>query len=115
MEKDDWDQMMSECFRAYEAEVRLSDAFKERFVGSIRRRRVLRRLRAFCLAGITVAAIIAIIGLGGGRPRRTDAQTTLIAASQHTNETVEVSGWMLLGYLRECVRRGRTARRREED
>lgn len=115
MENYDWDEMLSARFRAYEAQTRLPDGFKGRFVKSIRRGRMLRRLRVAALAGITVVAITAIIGLGGRRTKHDDTPKTFIVASQHTNETVEVSGWLLLGYLRECVRRHRTARRKDDE
>ena len=115
MENYDWDQMLSERLRVYEAHTHLPDGFKDRFVRSIRRRRMLRRLRALGLAGITVVAIVAIVGLGGSKPKCDNTQKTFIAASQHTNETTKISGWMLLGYLRECFRRNRTARRKEEE
>ena len=115
MEIDDWDQMMSERLRIYAAQTRLSDGFKSRFVKSIRRRRMMRRFRTLGLAGITAVAIVAIIGLCGRKPTSADTQKTLIVASQHTNETAEISGWMLLGYLRECIRRNRIARRKEDE
>jgi len=115
MENYDWDQVLSECLRTYEAQTRIPDGFKDRFVRSIRRRRILWRLRALGLAGITVIAIVALIGFGGSKTKCVDTQKTLIATSQHTSETVEISGWMLLGYLRECVRRIRTSRRREDE
>ena len=115
MENLDWDQMLSERLRTYESNTHLPDGFKARFVRSIRRSRMSRRLRCLCLAGITVIAIVALTSLGGNKTKCADTRRTEIAASQHTNETVEISGWLLLGYLRECVRRNRTARRKEDE
>ena len=44
-----------------------------------------------------------------------DMKPMLMAQNAPKNDTVEVSCWMLLGYLRECFTRSRSARRKEEE
>ena len=44
-----------------------------------------------------------------------DVKPALMVNTTSTNDTVEVSCWMLLGYLRECFTRSRSVRRKEEE
>lgn len=90
--------------------------FADRLVGSVRRRKRIRRLRA---AAVIASAGILGFGLAGGFCRRENARPpaeTRIAASNPmpTNDT-EVTGLLMLGFFRECLRRNKTGRKREED
>ena len=54
MSDDELDAAIAERFKAYEAGIRLPDEFKGRFIGSVRRKRTLRRL-----------GLLGLIGAGG--------------------------------------------------
>ena len=115
MNNEELDAAISERFRAYEAGIRLPDEFKRRFLGSVRRKRALRRAWMLAFVCATAAACAMIVHFSRGETARNAALPTLVAASTPTNETSEVSCLMLLGYLRECFSRTRSTRRKEEE
>ena len=48
-------------------------------------------------------------------PEKTPRGAPTLVATDHPRDDSTVTGWMFLGCLRECFRRNRTARRRDED
>ena len=115
MSDEELDAAIAERFKAYEAGIRLPDAFKGRFVTSVRRKRTLRRLWMLGLIGITAIACVVIVNFNKSAVASRDVKPALMAATAPTNETVKVSYLMLLGYLRECFSRSRSARRKDEE
>ena len=116
MSNEELDMIIAERFKAYEAEIRLPDEFKRRFVGSVRRKRRLWRAGTLCLVCVAAAICIALSGAMGSYAKGGDASPTLIAKSaDSTNETAEVSYLILLGYLRECFTRSKSPRRKDEE
>lgn len=115
MSDEELDAAIAERFKAYEAVIRLPDEFKWRFVGSVRRRRTLRRICMLGLICITAVACVAIVNFTKPDAARGDMKPVLMARTAPTNEAEAVSYWMLLGYLRECFSRSRSARRKEEE
>ena len=115
MSDEELDTAIAERFKAYEAEIRLPDGFKGRFVSSIRRNRTVRRIWMFSLIGIM--SLMCIAGMNFAKPAVAprDMKPALMAATAPTNESVKVSYLMLLGYLRECFSRSRSARRKDEE
>lgn len=92
----------------------LPEDFTERLIGEIRRaRRAFRRkmAAAFLLSLLVGAAVVGF--MGAAEPKR-PVQTALIAAAGDDSGE-EVSGWVLLGALRECFKRARNNKRKEED
>ena len=115
MSDEELDTAIAERFKAYEAGIHLPGEFKGRLVSSVRRKRVLRRLCVLglvCIMAITCGLIVSF-----ARPAVThgDMKPMLMAQNAPKSDTVEVSCWMLLGYLRECFTRSRSARRKEEE
>ena len=97
-------------------EKHLPDDFAERLVRLVRRRRRARRLRA-----VALVAAVAVLGAGLSccclchREETSPTETRLVAApTSHTNET-QISGLMLLSLFRECFRRTRTNKKKEEE
>ncbi|MGN0832317.1 MAG: hypothetical protein ACI4RD_01545 [Kiritimatiellia bacterium] len=90
--------------------------FADRLVESVRRRRRSRRLRT--AAALASAGILGAVLAGGFCRRENDSRPaeTRIAAScpMSTNDT-EVTGLLMLGFFRECLRRSKTGKKREED
>lgn len=115
MSDEELDAALAERFKAYEAGIHLSDEFKGRFVGSVRRRRVLRRLGLLGLIGAMAAVCVMIAGFARKDFAYGDERPALMARTTPTNETEQVSYLMLLGYLRECLGRSRPARRKEDE
>ena len=106
---------IAERFKAYEAGTHLPDEFKGRFVSSMRRKRTVRRIWMLGLIGIMVIACVVIVNVTKAAVASSDVKPTLMATTDPTNETVKVSYLMLLGYLRECFTRSKSARRKEEE
>jgi len=115
MSDDELDAAIAERFKAYEAGIRLPDEFKGRFIGSVRRKRTLRRLGLLGLIGAMAAVCVTIASFAKRDIAYGDTRPALMARTAPTNETVQVSYLMLLGYLRECFNRSRPARRKEEE
>ena len=115
MSDDELDAAIAERFKSYEAGIRLPDEFKWRFIGSVRRKRTLRRLGIMGLIGAMAAVCVVIAGFAKRDFSYGDARPALMARTTPTNDTVQVSYLMLLGYLRECFSRSRPARRKEEE
>ena len=116
MSDEELDVIITERFKAYEAGTHLPDEFKKRFVGSMRRKRMLWRAGALCLACVAAAICSALSLAMRSDTVRSDAQPALMAnTAVPTNETSEVSCLMLLSFLRECFSRSRSSRRKEEE
>ena len=115
MSDEELDAAIAERFKAYEAGIRLPDEFTGRLIGSLRRKRTLRRLGMLGLIGAMAAVCVAIASFAKRDIAYGDARPALMARTAPTNETVQVSYWMLLGYLRECFSRSRPMRRKEEE
>ena len=111
MSDEDLDAAIAERFKAYEAGMHL----KGRFVSSMRRKRALRRIWMLGLICITAVASVVIVNFTKPAVTSGDVKPTLKAHTVPTNEVEAVSYWMLLGYLRECFSRSKSARRKEEE
>ena len=115
MSDEELDAAIAERFKAYEAGIRLPDGFKGRFVSSMRRKRTVRRIWMPGSIGITATACVVTVHFTKTAVASREVKPALMVNSTSTNDTVEVSCWMLLGYLRECFTRSRSARRKEEE
>ncbi len=115
MSDEELDAALAERFKEYEAGIHLSDEFKERFAGSLRRKRALRRIWALGLLCSTVLAGAAIVNFTKPAVAHGGNEYALTARDDSTDEASSVSCWMLLGYLRECLGRSRPARRKEDE
>lgn len=115
MSDEELEAVIAERFKAYEAGTHLPDEFKGRFIGSVRRKRALRRIWMLGLICATAVASVIIVNFAKPNAIREDAKPVLMAHTAPTNETTIVSYWMLLGYLRECFSRSRSVRRKEEE
>lgn len=115
MSDEELDAAIAERFKAYEAGIRLPGEFKDRFVGSVRRRRVWRRVWMLGLFCAMAAACGTIAHFGGDGAGRGHAVPAMSAASASTNETTKVSCLVLVGYLHEWLGRSKSPQRKEEE
>lgn len=115
MNDEELDAAIAARFKAYEAKMRLAGDFKGRFVSSVRRKRAMRRLALAGFAGATAAVCAAFALVAKKDAVCCDARPALAVRSAPASDGEQASCLMLLGYLRECFRRSRSVRRKEEE
>jgi len=87
--------------------------FSDRLVRQVHHRRVLRIK--------LIAVILALSAIGAGVVgyfRQAEPQgfgEAVLLAMKGPTKTDQLSGWMLLGCLRECFKRGKTSRKKDEE
>lgn len=114
MTETEFDEMMSSEMRKIVAGRNLPDGFSVRLAQSAKSGRIAWRIRTvICITAVTALGV-SIIGFSRGT-NRTETSEPMIVAADATSKTTEVSGWFLLGYLRECFKRNRSNRRKEEE
>lgn len=114
MTEDEFDMAVGCRIRNCVEECRLPDDFADRLVRTARRAERARRI--WCSALIAVLAAACLLLFGFGRPARESSRTkdTLVSSSP-AQDASHVTGWMVLGCIRECLRRVRTGKRKDED
>lgn len=91
----------------------LPDGFAERMVAEVRRAKRAFRFRVVTLSAVVIALSSILMGFLTELPRQETKEPSLIAA--HEGGTKEkISGWVLLGFFKECFKRVRTNKRKEE-
>ena len=93
---------------------RLSDNFCRRLQASVRRmrRRWLMKVSAAVLA--VVIACLAAVGFMDGRCPQAVRESALIASETHHSET-NLSKLAFLGFFRECFKRNKNNKRKEDE
>lgn len=113
MTNDDIDLVLTRRLREGAAEKHLPSDFSGRLVKTLRHRR-----RVFRIKVIAVIVVVAVLGgFLGHLTIKKPAQPTeaVLVAADTPSKNSEVSGWMLFGVLRECFKRNRTNKRKEEE
>lgn len=91
----------------------LPDGFAERMVAEVRRTRRAFRFRMVTVSVFVIALCSMLMGLLSESPNQEPKETALVAA--HENGTKEkVTSWIFLGFFKECFKRGRSNKRKEE-
>ena len=93
---------------------RLPSGFADRLVRSVRRRRRLSRIKVAVSLIVVSAFGIGLLGVFSEESPEPAKPTAIIAAG-HPAKQEQVSGWMFLGFLRECFKRNRNNKRKEEE
>ena len=95
-------------------ERRLSNGFCGRLQASVRRmrRRWLMKVSAAVLA--IVVACLAMVGFMDGHCPQEVRESALIATETHHSDT-NLSKLAFLGFFRECFKRNKTAKRKEDE
>lgn len=109
----EFDEMMSMKMREMVADRCLPADFQDRLVQSVKGSKVAWRMKLAAVIAVALALGLAITGVTrNGRSARSH-EPMLVATDAHTDNT-EVSSWFLLGYLRECFKRNKNNRKKEE-
>ena len=93
---------------------RLSSSFCGRLQASVRqmRRRWLMKVSAAVLA--VMIACLAVVGFMDGRRPQEVRESALVASETHHSET-NLSKLAFLGFFRECFKRNKTTKRKEDE
>ena len=115
MSSDQNDSAVFDKISACAAGKRLSEGFHGRLVAAVRRRR--RRWIAHMLIGTAVAALVcwAAIGLVVQNSRTLPTEERLIATERPHERDSRLTQFAILGFFRECFRRNKNTKRREEE
>lgn len=113
MNEKELELLLSSKMKSCVAGRRLSDGFAERMVSEVRRSKRVRRFRVVTVSVLVIVLSSALMGLLAESPNKWPKETALVAA--HENAAKEkVSPWMLIGFFKECFKRNRTNKRKEE-
>ena len=110
----EFDEMISVRMREVVAERCLPADFQDKLVRSVKGAKVIWRMKLATVIAAVVALGIAITGMTRNDRSGKSHEPMLIAADA-PSDTTEVSSWFLLGYLRECFKRNKNNRKKEEE
>lgn len=88
--------------------------FADRLIARIRTRRRVRRAKVLALVALLVVGVVASAGFFEPEQAKGTVEARLVAADA-ANRTEKVTGWMLLGVFRECFRRMKASKRKEDE
>ena len=91
----------------------LPDDFSNRLLVEVRRTQHARR-RWVILVGVILAAVGLVLGFMP-RPKSVSSGEAVLTAGATGEKPSQITGWMFLGCLRECFRRTKSNRRKDED
>ena len=114
MTEENVDRILAVWAKNYAAEKSLPEGFSERLRLSVRRSRRAFMVRLTMLIVLIATAVTLIIGMTGRTTPPTDRQAALIATNGATKEEC-ITGWALLSMFRECFRRGKSGKKKEEE
>lgn len=110
----EFDEMMSMRMREVVAGRRLPADFQDRLVRSVKGSKVAWRMKIATVIAVAVALGIAIMG-ATRNDRSAKSHEPMLVAADSPAENTEVSSWVLIGYLRECFKRNKNNRKKEEE
>jgi hypothetical protein len=113
MNEKELELLLSSKMKSCVAGRRLSDGFAERMVSEVRRSKRMRRFRVVTLSVLVIVLSSALMGLLAESPNKWPKETALVAAHESAAKE-KVSPWMLIGFFKECFKRNRTNKRKEE-
>ena len=114
MTEENVDRMLTAWARDYTAGKILPEGFSDRLRLSIRRSRRAFRVRLTILIALIATTIMVAIGVTGHTTTRSDRKATIMAANGDAQEEC-VTGWALLSMIRECFRRGKSGKKKEDE
>lgn len=113
MNEKELELLLSSKVKSCVAGKRLSDGFAERMVSEVRRSKRVRRFRVVTASVVVIVLSSALMGLLAESPNKWPKEMALVAAHESAAKE-KVSPWMLIGFFKECFKRNRTNKRKEE-
>ena len=113
MKDEELDALIARRMQIHMSERHLSPEFTERLIRSIRSRERGLRLKVISVLTVLSLLMYALFACLAQKPRESDDGSRQIVG-QSSGPTEQISGWMFLGLFRECFRRGRTGKKKEE-
>ena len=114
MTEENVDRILAAWARDYVAGKSLPEGFSDRLRLSIRRSRRAFRVRVAMLIALIVVTITFVVGITGRTAPQLDRKAVLVAAKGDAKEEC-MTGWALLGMFRECFRRGKSGKKKEDE
>jgi len=114
MTEEDIDLTLAAWARDYAAGKSLPDGFSERLRLSVRHSRRMFRLKLTAIIALVVITTLFAIGLTG-RVTAQSGKQTMIAAGEGDAKEECVVGWALLSMFRECFRREKSCKKKEDE
>ena len=114
MTEENVDRILTAWSRDYVAGKSLPEGFSERLRHSVRRSRRVFRVRLTILIVLIAATVTLVIGMTGRTTPPTDRRAALIAANDGAKEEC-ATGWALLSMFRECFRRSKSGKKKEDE
>lgn len=114
MTETEFDEIISAGLHDIASNCRLPEDFSKRLVKSVKGSKTAWRIKltAIILSAMAVGVIVSGIARGKSLP---ESQEAMLIAADAPVTTENVTGWFLLGYLRECFKRNRNSKRKEEE
>ena len=108
------DRVLTAWARDYASWKSLPDGFSERLRLSVRRSRRAFRVRLTILIALIAATVTLAIGMAGRTTPPSDRKAALIATKGDAEKKC-VTGWALLSMFRECFRRGKSGKKKDDE
>lgn len=115
MTEEEFDLQLTRRIGAYAHTKRLPEDFAGRFVGTLRRRRRVRRAKLAVVVACLALAFLFVLGMTDRPSAAGAAEPALVAASAGHGPTERISGFLFLGFIRDFFRRPRAVRKKENE
>ena len=114
MTEENVDRVLTAWARDYVARKSLPEWFPERLRLSVRRSRRAFKVRLTILIALIAATVTLAIGMTGRTTPPSDRKASFIAVNCVVKVKC-VTGWTLLSMFRECFRRGKSGKKKEDE
>ena len=114
MTEENVDRILTAWSRDYVAGKSLPEGFSERLCLSVRRSRRAFRVSLTILIVLIAATVTLVIGMTGRTTPPSDRKAALIATNGDAKKEC-ITGWALLSMFRECFRRGKSGKKKEDE
>jgi hypothetical protein len=115
MNEKELELLLSSKMKSCVAGRRLSGGFADRVVSEVRRTKRVRRFRVVTLSVLVIVSSSALMGLLAESPGKVKGPKEMSLVAARENGTKEkVMSWIFLGFFKECIKRNRTNKRKEE-
>ena len=113
MNEKELELLLSSKMKSCVAGRHLSDGFVERMVLEVRRSKRVRRFRTVMVSVLVIILSSVLMGRLAESPNKRPNKTALVAADENAAKE-RVSPWLLIGFFKECFKRSRSNKRKEE-